>query len=230
MQPSFEESPICAPHTPLMTTVAIIEDHPGIRGSLQTWINSSPGFQCVCACADAETALVEVPRVKPDVALMDIQLPGKSGIICTARLKSMMPDLQVIVVTVYRDRDLLFQALKAGASGYLLKRCTPRELLAAIAEVRSGGAPMTREIARMMVETFQQKNIESAPASDLTQQENEILALVAKGLGNKEIAPQIGISYDSVRAHLRRIYEKLHVRCRAEAVSKYLERNNPFMQ
>jgi len=211
-----------------MTTVAIVEDHPGIRRSLQQWINSAPGYQCVCACVDAETALVEIPRLQPDVVLMDIQLPGKSGIVCTARLKHLLPALQVIVVTVYRDRDLLFQALKAGASGYLLKRCNPKELLAAIAEVRSGGAPMTREIARMMVETFQQQGVDPADSVELSELETELLALVSKGLGNKQIAPQMGISYDSVRGHLRRIYEKLHVRCRAEAVTKYLQRTTTF--
>ncbi|MGC3961081.1 MAG: response regulator transcription factor [Verrucomicrobiota bacterium] len=160
--------------------------------------------------------------------LMDIQLPGKSGIVCTARLKHLLPALQVIVVTVYRDRDLLFQALKAGASGYRLKRCNPKELLAAIAEVRSGGAPMTREIARMMVETFQQQGVDPADSVELSELETELLALVSKGLGNKQIAPQMGISYDSVRGHLRRIYEKLHVRCRAKAVTKYLQRTTTF--
>jgi DNA-binding NarL/FixJ family response regulator len=152
---------------------------------------------------------------------MDIQLPGESGIICTARLKNMMPNLQVVVVTVYRDRDLLFQALKAGASGYLLKRSTPEELLRAIAEVRSGGAPMTGEIARMVVETFQKPTGE--PLVELSSREMEILDLVAKGFTNKGIGPSLNISYDTVRAHLRRIYEKLHVRCRAEAVTKYLQ-------
>ena len=225
MQPSLDESQT-HPVQPLMTTIGIVEDHPGIRCSLQTWVNSVPGYHCVCACADAETALIEIPRLQPDVVLMDIQLPGKSGIICTARLKQLMPALQVIVVTVYRDRDLLFQALKAGASGYLLKRCNPKELLSAIAEVRSGGAPMTREIARMLVETFQQPNAQPEDSVKLSPLETEILALVSNGLGNKQIAPQIGISYDSVRGHLRRIYEKLHVRCRAEAVTKYLQRNN----
>jgi DNA-binding NarL/FixJ family response regulator len=170
--------------------------------------------------------LIEIPKYHPDVVLMDIQLPGKSGIDCTARLKHLMPALQVIVVTVYRDRDRLFQALKAGASGYLLKRCNPRELLWAIADVRSGGAPMTREIARMMVETFQQQNADPEDSVELSNLENQILALVSKGLGNKEIAPQIGITYDSVRGHLRRIYDKLHVRCRAEAVTRYLSRGS----
>jgi DNA-binding NarL/FixJ family response regulator len=204
-----------------MTTVAIVEDSPSIRRSLQEWVNSAPGHKCVCACGDAESALKEIPPLKPDVVLMDIHLPGDSGIACTARLKHAMPEIQVIVVTVYRDRDLLFQALKAGASGYLLKRSSPEEILRAIAEVRSGGAPMTGEIARMVVETFQKPAAEISPSAELSAREVEILNLVAKGLTNKEIGPALNISYDTVRAHLRRIYEKLHVRCRTEAVMKY---------
>jgi DNA-binding NarL/FixJ family response regulator len=207
----------------MMTTVAIVEDNPSIRRSLQEWVDSAPGYHCICACGDAETALKEVPRVRPDVVLMDIHLPGESGIACTARLKSLMPELQVIVVTVYRDRDLLFQALKAGACGYLLKRSSPEELLRAIAEVRSGGAPMTGEIARMVVETFQKPSKEKLSSAELSPREMEILDLVAKGLTNKEIGPKLNIGYDTVRAHLRRIYEKLHVRCRTEAVMKYLQ-------
>ena len=206
-----------------MTTVAIVEDNPSIRRSLQEWVDSAPDYKCVCACGDAETALEAVPRLKPDVVLMDIHLPGESGIACTARLKSMMPRLQVIVVTVYRDRELLFQALKAGACGYLLKRSSPEELLRAIAEVRSGGAPMTGEIARMVVETFQKPASETPNSTELSPRETELLDLVAKGLTNKEIGPKLNISYDTVRAHLRRIYEKLHVRCRTEAVMKYLQ-------
>ena len=208
-----------------MTKVAIVEDNPDIRHSLMEWINSAPDYQCVCACANAETALIEIPRLRPEVVLMDIRLPGESGIACTARLKDLLPKLLVIVVTVYRDRDLLFQALKAGASGYLLKRSTPDEVLRAIDEVRSGGAPMTREIARMVVETFRKHSSEEASSAELSEREMEILSLVAKGLANKEIGSKLNISYYTVRAHLRRIYEKLHVRCRAEAVAKHLQRN-----
>ncbi len=205
----------------MITTVAIVEDNASIRKSLQEWVDSASDYRCICTCGDAETALIELPRIKPNVVLMDIHLPKDSGIACTARLKQMMPEIQVIVVTVYRDRELLFQALKAGASGYLLKRSSPEEILRAIAEVRSGGAPMTGEIARMVVETFQKTTTETPPTVDLSPREIEILNLVAKGLTNKEIGPTLNISYDTVRAHLRRIYEKLHVRCRTEAVMKY---------
>jgi len=204
----------------MKTTVAIVEDNPNIRRTLKEWVDASSDCRCVCTCANAETALKEVPRLKPDVVLMDIQLPGESGIACTARLKNMMPTLQVVVVTVYRNEDLLFQALKAGACGYLLKRSTPEDLLRAIAEVRSGGAPMTGEIARMVVETFQKPT--SKPIAELSTREKEVLDLVAKGMTNKEIGPKLNIGYDTVRAHLRKIYEKLHVCSRTEAATKYL--------
>lgn len=209
-----------------MTTVAIVEDNPDIRLSLSEWINAAPDCKCVCVCANAETALSEIPKRRPDVVLMDIGLPGISGIACTARLKNKMPDLLVIVVTVYNDRDLLFQALQAGASGYLLKRSTPEEVIHAIAEVRAGGAPMTSEIARMVVETFRRRPAKEVVAVELSDREMEILSFVSKGLADKEIAKTLNLSFHTVRAHLRRIYEKLHVRCRAEAVTKYLERSN----
>jgi DNA-binding NarL/FixJ family response regulator len=205
-----------------MNTVAIVEDNPTIRNTFRNWIDAAPEFRCVCACASAEEALVEIPRLKPDVVLMDIHLPGQTGIACTAQLKEKLPGVQVIIVTVYRNHELIFQALEAGACGYLLKRSSPEELLKAINEVRTGGAPMTGEIARMLVEAFQKKPGSSASGDGLTQREEEILGFLAEGLSNKEIADRVKISYDTVRAHLRHIYEKLHVRGRTEAVKKYL--------
>jgi DNA-binding NarL/FixJ family response regulator len=167
---------------------------------------------------------VEIPAHKPNVVLMDIHLPGESGIACTARLREKMPNLQVIMLTVYKDIKMIFQALKAGACGYVLKRSDDKEILDAIAEVRSGGAPMTSEIARMVVRSF----MESPKVSDengtdqLSSRELEILALVAEGCPNKEIASRLSISNGTVRTHLMHIYEKLHVRCRTEAAAKYL--------
>ena len=206
-----------------MTKIAIVEDNAVMRESFRQWINASPNFRCVFACATAEEAVAEIPRLKPDVVLMDVHLPGESGIVCTARLKEELPGVQVIMLTVYRNQELIFQALQAGASGYLLKRSSPNELLSAIAEVRSGGAPMTSEIARMVVEAFQKKPANLASADGLTNRESEILALLSEGLSNKEIAGRVDISYDTVRAHLRHIYEKLHVRGRTEAVKMYLK-------
>ena len=206
-----------------MNTVAIVEDNATIRESFRQWIEAVPDFRCVCTCSSAEEALVEIPRHKPDVVLMDIHLPGQSGIACTAQLKEKLPGVQVIIVTVYRNHELIFQALQAGACGYLLKRSSPEELVRAISEVRSGGAPMTGEIARMLVEAFQKKTGNPATRDEeLTQREDEILIFLAEGLSNKEIADKVKISYDTVRAHLRHIYEKLHVRGRTEAVRKYL--------
>src|SRR5215469_4146713 len=204
-----------------MNTVAIVEDNTVMRNTFAQWIDAAPGLRCVCACSSAEQALAEIPRLNPDVVLMDIHLPGESGIACSAQLKEKLPGVQVIIVTVYRNHELIFQALEAGACGYLLKRSSPEELLKAINEVRSGGAPMTGEIARMLVEAFQKKP-GNAPGQELTEREEEILVLLAEGLSNKEIADRVKISYDTVRAHLRHIYEKLHVRGRTEAVKKYL--------
>lgn len=206
-----------------MTNVAIVEDNAVMRKSFRQWIDAAPGFRCVFACATAEEALSEIPRLKPDVVLMDVHLPGESGIVCTARLKEALPTVQVIMLTVYRNQELIFQALEAGACGYLLKRSSPTELLKAISEVRTGGAPMTSEIARMVVEAFQKKPASHAATDGLTARESEILALLSEGLSNKEIADRVDISYDTVRAHLRHIYEKLHVRGRTEAVKMYLQ-------
>ena len=204
-----------------MTTVALVEDNPTVRQTLTEWINDAPGYRCVCACATGKEAMAEIPNRNPDVVLMDIHLPGESGIACTARLKEILPKLQIVILTVYKDHDLILQALKAGACGYLLKRSGREDILRAISEVRTGGAPMTGEIARMLVETFQK------PATDETEglsaREMEILTLVAKGLTNKEISLRLGISFETVRNHLRHVYDKLHVHCRAEAVAKYLK-------
>jgi DNA-binding NarL/FixJ family response regulator len=209
-----------------MTTVAIVEDNPVMRNTFRQWINAAPGHRCVYACATAEEALAEIPRHRPDVVLMDINLPGESGIVCVARLKKALPKVQVIMLTVYRNQELIFQALQAGACGYLLKRSNPEELLKAIAEVRAGGAPMTSEIARMVVEAFQKKPAGLEPDQSLTHRESEVLALLSEGLSNKEIAERVNISYDTVRAHLRNIYEKLHVRGRTDAVRFYLKSPN----
>ena len=206
-----------------MTTVAIIEDNVTMRKMLVELIDSEPGYRCVCACSTAKEALSEVPKHQPDVALMDIHLPDESGIACTARLTEIMPDLQVIIVTVYKDTDLIFQALKAGACGYILKRFRPEEIIQAIAEVRTGGAPMTSEIARMVVRSFRAPS--SVPDADgLTARESQILVLIAEGLTNKEIAQKANISAGTVRVHLEHIFKKLHVRCRTEAAARYFRK------
>ncbi len=212
----------------LMTKVAIVEDNATLRKYLAALIGGTPGLKCVCICESAEEAVIEIPKHRPNVVLMDIHLPGESGIACTARLRAKLPDLQVIMLTVYKDIKMIFQALKAGACGYVLKRADESEILDAIAEVRAGGAPMTSEIARMVVRAF--VDTPAIPASEGTDQlstrEMEILALLAEGCPNKEIASRLGISTATVRTHLMHIYEKLHVHCRTEAAAKYL-RTNP---
>ena len=188
-------------------------------------MNGTPGFTCVCASASAEDALVDIPKHKPDVVLMDIHLPGESGIACTARLTAQMEKVQVIMLTVYKDTKLIFQALKAGACGYVLKRSKPEEILDAVMEVRRGGAPMTSEIARMVVRSFK-ADVDSgkkvSEAEGLSGREAEILALLSEGLANKEIGDRLNISAATVRSHLMRIFKKLHVHCRTEAAVKYL--------
>ncbi|HVU27455.1 MAG TPA: response regulator transcription factor [Verrucomicrobiae bacterium] len=207
-----------------MITVAIVEDNETVRQTLHELIDATPRLRCVGTYATAKEAMVEIPKSRPEVVLMDIHLPGESGIACTARLKARLPDLQVIILTVYKDIELIFQALKAGASGYLLKRAQTEEVLRAITEVRSGGAPMTSEIARLVVQSFQ-----SSPSANeiqdqgLSPRELEILALLSEGITNKEIAVRLGISSETVRTHLGHIYEKLHVQGRTEAVTKYLK-------
>ena len=190
-----------------------------MRKMLAELIDSTPGYRCVCTCSTAKEALLKVPKYKPDVALMDIHLPDESGIVCTARLTEQLPGLKVIIVTVYKDIDLIFQALKAGACGYILKRFRPEEIIQAIAEVRAGGAPMTNEIARMVVQSFRAPSVE--PEAGLTSRESELLELLTQGLSNKEIAQKTGISAGTVRNHLANIFQKLHVRCRTEAAAKY---------
>jgi DNA-binding NarL/FixJ family response regulator len=203
------------------TTVAIVEDHADLRESWQDLVNHSRDYQCVCACMSGEDALERIPETKPDVVLMDINLPGMSGIECTEQLKQILPTTQVLIFTVYDDQEKIFRALQAGASGYLLKRTPPDKILEAIAEVKSGGAPMTSEIARKVVQSFRREPAPNEEAK-LTPREEEILQLLAQGYITKEIAAQLGISYFTAQTHLKKIYEKLHVRSRTEAVIKYL--------
>jgi DNA-binding NarL/FixJ family response regulator len=204
--------------------VAIVEDNAGIRENWAKLINRAHGFQCVCICGSSEEALRQIPlaQPEPDVVLMDINLPGLSGIECTARLKQRLPKLQILMVTVHADNDRVFSALEAGASGYLLKRTTPGELLEAITEVLRGGAPMTGEIARKVIACFRRPLATAVTAAHLSPREEEILVLLTQGYANKEIADRLGVSFDTVRTHLRHIYEKLHVRSRTEAATKYL--------
>lgn len=205
-----------------MTKIAIVEDNRVIRESLMEFIKADSECECVCACATAEKALKEIPKHQPDIVLMDIQLPDISGIECTARLKQLIPSVQIIIVTVYEDTERIFKALRAGACGYLLKRGTPEELISAIREVRQGGAPMSREIARKVIVSFQEPVATAVEVEGLSPREYEILELLAAGFPNKQIADRVGLTDGTVRWHLRHVYHKLHVRSRTEATLKFL--------
>ena len=204
-----------------MTKVAIVEDNPTIGKTLASWIENATGHRCVGIFSSGEEALEKLPKLIPNVVLMDIQLPNISGIECTQKLRQLMPQVQVIMVTVYQDYNRIFQALQAGACGYLLKRSSPEEVLQAIAEVRTGGAPMTAEIARRVVESFRHPVPAGVADEKLSPRELEILGLIYQGLSNKEIANHFECSIETVRTHLKRIYEKLHVRSRTEAAVKF---------
>lgn len=206
--------------------VAIVEDNAQFSNTLGKVINRAEGFQCVGIFSSAEEALEEIEKNPPDVVLMDINLPGMNGVECVAKLKKILPKTQIVMLTVYEDTDNIFNALKAGATGYLLKRTSKDELLEAIRDVYKGGSPMTTHIARKVVQSFQ-KTAPVSPSENLTPREQEVLDCLAKGFLYKEISDKLGISYETVRTHIRRIYEKLQVRSRTEAVAKYLKGDNP---
>jgi DNA-binding NarL/FixJ family response regulator len=203
-------------------SVSIVEDDPGVRGTLASLIDCSPGFRCVSQHASGENALQEIPRISPNVTLMDINLPGMSGIECVRRLKPLAPATQMIMLTVYQNTEHIFNALTAGATGYLLKQTPPAELLAAIRNVHEGGSPMSSHIARKIVQSFQSPPAAMPEAQDLSPREAQVLDLLAKGYLYKEIAENMRLTYATVHTHIRHIYEKLHVRSRTEAVAMRL--------
>ena len=215
---------------PLTTTISIVEDDAGLRGELELLVNAAAGFGHLRSYPDAETALAAISGELPDLLLMDINLPGMSGIDCVRVLKTRHPDLTIVMLTVYEDSDALFKSLMAGANGYLVKRTPRPKLIEALREICAGGAPMPRSIARKVVEFFHKVSQLPAPATQLaelrhrqlTPREQEILASLAKGHSYKEIATDCGISGDTVRKHMARIYEKLHVHSRTEAILKFL--------
>jgi DNA-binding NarL/FixJ family response regulator len=204
-----------------MIRVAIVEDNKTLREGFETLLNRSPGFSCVCTCMTVAEALKKIPKVAPDVVLMDIQLPDSTGVECTAKLKELMPGLHIVVVTVYEDSERIFQALRAGACGYLLKRAQPEKIIAAIQEAHEGGVPMTPEIARKVIGQFRQEVTVAEEVQRLSDREREVLELVMHGLGNKAIADRLGVTVAAVKWHLQHIYEKLHVHSRTEAALKF---------
>jgi DNA-binding NarL/FixJ family response regulator len=215
--------------------VAVVEDDGVIRARLQQFIGSRPGLQCIATFSDAESACATLPSLEPDVVLMDIQLPGRSGIDCVKDLRPALPQTQFVMLTTFDDDDLVFNAIAAGANGYLLKRATTEEILDAVASVHQGGSPITSSIARKVVQAFrriaaaaQPLKAEAGPplSSDerLSPREEEMLGHLARGLPYKEVADRMNISIDTVRSYIRRVYEKLQVHSRHEAVIKFRER------
>jgi DNA-binding NarL/FixJ family response regulator len=201
-------------------SVAIVEDDARLREQLQEILEDIPDIQCVLACASAEEALEKIPSRNPDVVLMDIKLPRMSGIQCVAELKKSLPGVQVIMVTVYEDSERLFKALKAGASGYLVKSGPPEQLIAAIRDVFAGGAPMSGHIARKVVQHFHLMGPAPSEAENLSPREQQVLDLLAMGFIYKEIGGKLDIGTETVRTYVKNICQKMHVRGRLEAVAK----------
>lgn len=210
--------------TPVSIRVALVEDNADIRNSLSIVIGGTSGFECVATCATGEEALGAVPALEPDIVLMDIELPGISGIDCMQRIRAAGFQGQFMMLTIFMDDANIFNALQAGANGYLLKNTEPAELIAAIAELHTGGAPMTSQIARRVLASFHPSVINTASTLSnddaLTPREEEVLRLLADGLRYKAIADKLVVSAATVRTHIHNIYQKLHVTSRAEAVAK----------
>ena len=197
----------------------MVEDDSSIRSILKTWLEEADGFICAGVFPDVESALPRIPQARPDVAIVDINLPGLSGIECVRQLKSLIPETQFVMLTVYEDSNHIFDALSAGATGYLVKTTSRESLIAALREVHAGGSPMSGNIARKMVQILQQPKPKTTQSAELSKRENEVLALLAQGYLYKEIAEALGIRLDTVNTYIRRIYEKLHVHSRAQAVA-----------
>jgi len=202
--------------------VALVEDQPEVRESWTRLLNSFSDFACVCACTSGEEALRIIPQEQPDVILMDIFLPRMSGIECTARLKVLLPQIQIIILTAMDDQELVFLALEAGADGYLLKRTKPSDLRTALLDVLGGGAPMTGQIARRVIESFRRKAKTRDESLRLSVREEQILLLLSQGYSNKLIADKLDLSIDTVCSHLKHVFYKLHVSSRTEAVVRYM--------
>ena len=204
--------------------VAIVEDNKKIREGLAALIDGSEGFRCTETYETAEDALRRIPAYRPDVVLMDIQLPRMSGIECVEKLKERNSEQEIMMLTAFEDNDKVFKSLVAGASGYILKSTRPAELLEAIRDVHDGGSPMSDQIARKVVQAFRQMGTSSKETENLSERENEILSFLAKGYQDKEIADTLFLSVKTIRTHLRNIYKKLHVRSRTEAALLYLKK------
>jgi len=201
----------------------VVEDDASVRDILTTWLQEADGFSCTGVFPDVESAIPQIARGKPDVVLVDINLPGLSGIECVRQLKPLIPDTQFVMLTVYEDSNHIFDALTAGATGYLVKTTSREALVAALREVHAGGSPMSGNIARKVVQLLHPRPPATQLAKDLSKRENEVLVLLAQGYLYKEIADALGIGMETVNTYIRRIYEKLHVHSRAQAVARYTQ-------
>jgi DNA-binding NarL/FixJ family response regulator len=207
---------------PVNISVCVVEDNPALGATVASYVEESPGFQCLGVFPSAEDALEGIPRLKPNVVLMDINLPRMSGIQCVECLKKIEPSLQIVMLTVYEDSEQVFHALAAGACGYLVKNTPPEKVLEAIQEVHNGGSPMSSHIARKVVQTFRRAEPAHTGIELLAPREQQVVELLAKGLPYKQIAAEMNIGVGTIYTYIRRIYEKLHVNSRTEAVVKYL--------
>lgn len=218
------ENPVSPP--PAMIKVSIVEDDAKLRETMARYFAGQAGFKCLCTYPDAESALAGIPGNPPDVVLMDINLPGIDGIECVARLRAALPDLKIIMLTVFEDSERVFNSLSAGAFGYLVKSNRPAKILQAIREVFEGGSPMSGHIARMVVQSFEKRGPSTDETASLTPRELEVLHGLSCGQPYKQISADLGISLSTVRTYIQRIYEKLHVHSQTEAVMKYARRRD----
>src|SRR5215475_8761272 len=200
--------------------VAIVEDDPRWRANVESLLRETEGLECVGSYRSGEDAIENLPRRSPQVILMDINLPGMSGVECIRQIRAVLPSVQIVMLTVYDDSDRIFQALQMGANGYLLKRATADEIVQAIRDVHSGGAPMSAYIARKVVQSFQKQSPTAKPDEVLSKRESEVLAYVARGYSDKEVAEALGLTSATVRSYLKTIYSKLHVHSRTQAIIK----------
>jgi DNA-binding NarL/FixJ family response regulator len=203
--------------------VYIVEDDPKLRETMRGFINLNPGFECPQVFSSGEEVLKAALDPRPDVVLMDINLPGMTGIQCVNRLKHQMPEIQIMMLTVYENSNRIFEALAAGASGFLVKNTPPEKLLDAIRDVANGGGPMSSHIARKVIQSFQPASSKTPIIESLTPREREILDLLSRGFAYKNMAAELGLSMGTIQTHISRIYKKLHVNCRTDAVVKYLD-------
>lgn len=203
--------------------VCIVEDDKNLRETIRGFINLNPGFDCSLTFASGEELLKNLANPMPDVVLMDINLPGMNGIECVRQLKQQLPESQILMLTIYENSDRIFQALAAGASGFLVKNTPPGQLLEAIRDVYNGGGPMSSQVARKVIQAFQSTSQNDGPVENLTPRELEIMELLSRGLSYKMMAADLNLGVGTIQTHIRRIYKKLHVNCRTEAVMKYVD-------